>query len=383
MLIGPFLSRIPSTMISSRFALIGLVAGGSLFLWEAATSRGSAQDEPAQPRPKVLRPAAAGETLQAINDDYNRQLLQLERQRLERFVQLAARQVPKDAAETYETLFRLAIANNLFSEAEPAAEQVVKSANSPSPVVLFLAETINIIAEADRGAYDESLADLRRLIGERSERVRPAEALAAPLDTPSLLAICGAYYQRLVQGGRFDVARKAFQLVGSESSNPAVKEFCTGRLNQLNMVGKPAPPIQGIDVDGKPVSLAHLKGNVVLVVFWASWCLPSSAEIAWLDQAYETYRNRGLRILGINLDPLQSGNPKLETVMPNIRRFLVDHNVRWPNLVNGPGAHDYAQAYGVTDIPTNYVIGPDGTVIHLDLSRKNLAQVIARAVPQR
>ena len=44
------------------------------------------------------------------------------------------------------------------------------------------------------------------------------------------------------------------------------------------------------------------------------------------------------------------------------------------------GVHDYAKAYGVTEIPTNVLIGPDGTVIHLDLSRKNLAQVVARAV---
>ena len=66
--------------------------------------------------------------------------------------------------------------------------------------------------------------------------------------------------------------------------------------------------------------------------------------------------------------------------MPNIRRFLLDHNVRWPNLVNGDGAHDYAAAYGVTEIPTNVLIGRDGTVIHVDLSRKNLAQVVARAV---
>ena len=63
--------------------------------------------------------------------------------------------------------------------------------------------------------------------------------------------------------------------------------------------------------------------------------------------------------------------------MPNIRRFLFDHNVRWPNLVNGEGVHDYARAYGVAEIPSNVLIGRDGTVIHLDLSRKNLDAVIA------
>jgi peroxiredoxin len=371
-------------MFSSRIAWIGVVAGMGLAGWGAASGLGRAQDEPGQPRTKVTKVnRPAGETLESINDDYNRQLLRLEQQRLERLGQLAARQPPRDAAETYETLFRLAIANNLFREAEPAAEQVLKSTARPEPIVHFLAQTINIIAEADRGAYDESLASLRRVIGETSRRPRPAEAPAALLDTPSLLAICGAYYQRLLQGDRFDIARRAFRLVYEETSNPAVKEFCASRLNQLNLVGQPAPPIQGTDIDGKPVSLSDLKGNAVLVVFWASWCLPSSAEIAWLDQVYEAYRNRGFRILGINLDPLQNGGTPLETVMPHIRRFLVDHNVRWPNLVNGTGAKDYVKAYGVTDIPANFLIGRDGTIIHLDLSRKNLDQVIGRTVAQR
>jgi peroxiredoxin len=323
-----------------------------------------------------------GETLQTINDDYNRTLLQIEKQRLDRLGQLAARQTPRDAAETYETLFRLAIANNLFVEAEPAAQRILKAAGSPSPTVRFLAHTIKIIAAADRGAYDESLADLRKHIGPGSEPDGKAEASAVVLDTPSLLAILGAYYQRLVQGGRFDVARKAFQLIHDETSNPAVKEFCSGRLNQLSLVGKPAPPIQGTDVDGKPLNLADLKGNVVLVVFWASWCIPNAAEIAWLDELYNTYRHRGFRIVGINLDTLQSGDPKLEVVMPNIRRFLMDHNVRWPNLINGAGANDHAKAYGVTEIPSNVLIGPDGTVIHVDLSRKNLGPVVAKALPK-
>jgi peroxiredoxin len=147
------------------------------------------------------------------------------------------------------------------------------------------------------------------------------------------------------------------------------------------MIGKPAPAIQGTDLDGKPVNLTDLKGDVVLVVFWASWCLPSSTEVATLDQVYGLYQARGFRVLGINVDPLQQNGPKLETLMPNIRRFLLDNNVRWPNLINGQGPNDYARAYGITAIPSNVLIGRDGTVIHLDLSpSKNLAAVVAKAV---
>ena len=78
----------------------------------------------------MLTPGGVGSSLQSINEDYARQLLQLERQRLERLGQLAARQPPNEAAVTYEQLFRPAIANNLFREAEPAAQQVLKSASA-------------------------------------------------------------------------------------------------------------------------------------------------------------------------------------------------------------------------------------------------------------
>ena len=129
------------------------------------------------------------------------------------------------------------------------------------------------------------------------------------------------------------------------------------------------------------MNLADFKGNVMLVVFWASWCIPNSTEIAALDQVYSTFHPRGFRVIGINVDAMQTDGPKLETVLPNIRRFLTDHNVRWPNLINGAGTNNYAHAYGVTEIPSNVLIGRDGNIIRLDLSpSKNLESVVDRSI---
>jgi hypothetical protein len=167
-------------MTCSRISLSALVLSASLtltLLSALGRADSGSQDDPALPKPKVVRPIVAGGSLQAINDDYARQLLELERQRLERLGQLAARQAANEAAETYEELFRLAIANNLFREAEPAALEVLKSANGSPPVIQFLARTVDIIASADRGAFDESLADLRTLIAAGSKRIQPKPSL--------------------------------------------------------------------------------------------------------------------------------------------------------------------------------------------------------------
>jgi thiol-disulfide isomerase/thioredoxin len=318
------------------------------------------------------------ETLRAINDDYDQKLLKLDRERLERLARLAARQKPADAAVTYEQLFRLAIGANMFRDAEAAADAVVKN-GSPSPTTLALADLVRIIAKADRGAYEDSLDCLRQVLAQR-EKQGPAGAATAALSAGEIVGICEAYYQRLVHGGQYEIARKAIRLVLDEAPQPAVKDFLTSRLDRIDRVGKPAPPIRGTDIDGKTFDLADAKGNFVLVVFWASWCLPCAAETTWLDQAYDAYHGRGLQIVGINLDPLQDGGQKLETVLPNIRRFVIDYNVRWPTLVNGAGDRDHARAYGISDIPANVLVDREGKVVQVDLVRQNFESILTRAI---
>ena len=330
--------------------------------------------------PKVAGSAGAEETVQAIDDEYNRQLLHLEQRRLEQLGRLAARQQPAMAAATYERLFRLAIAGDLFRDAEAAAVKVVEQ-GTPSPTTDALAHLVKIIAEVDRGAYEQSLQSLRRSIAESTQEKQATEARAA-LAPAEVIGICEAYYQRLVEGNQFAIAREAFRLVLEQPYSPAVKDFLASRLNRIELVGKPAPPIQGKDLDGKVFNLAEEKGKVVLVVFWASWNLPSAAQISWLEQVRDADHKRGLRVVGINLDAHEESGQKLETVLPNIRRFLLDYNITWPTLVNGSGDRDFAKAYGISDIPANVLIGRDGSVVQIDLSRRNLEPVVSRLLGQ-
>jgi thiol-disulfide isomerase/thioredoxin len=302
-------------------------------------------------------------------------VVELDCRRMEQLTHLAAHQDPAAAAATYEQLFRLAIAGNQFREAEAAAAAVVKN-GSPSPITTALAHLVKVIAESDRGAYEESLATLRQAV----EKSGKPGAVQAALLTSEVVGICDAYYQRLVQSDQFEVARRAFRLALENVRDPALREFLAGRLKRLDLVGKPAPAIRGKDLDGKPFDLAEAKGSVVLVEFWASWCLPSADEVEWLKQTAAAYRARGFRVVGINVDTLRNGGEKPEKMLPDVRRFLLDHNVVWPTLVNGPGVADHARAYGVTEIPANVLIAKDGTVAHIDLVRDSLDAAIAKEV---
>jgi peroxiredoxin len=342
--------------------------------------RAGGQDQAERPTSKIIRVARADDPVQAIDAEFNRQVLELGRRRLEQLARLAARQTPADAAATYERLFRLAMADDLFRDAAAPAASVLEQ-GTPSAATNALAHLVKIIAETDRGAFEESLKSFSQAVTE-STAERAATPARAALTPGDVVGISEAYYQRLVEANQFPVARQAFQLVSEKPFRPAVKEFLTSRLKRIDLVGKPAPPIQGTDLDGKEFNLAAQKGKTVLVVFWASWSQPDAAQVEWLEQVEVAFRAKGLKVVGINLDTQEDGGQKLETVLPNIRRFLLDHNVPWPTLVNGSGEHDFAAAYGVSDIPANVLIGPDGTVVQIDLSRRNLEPVVSRLLAQ-
>ena len=320
-------------------------------------------------------PATAREAIEA---EFRRDLTRVESAKISRLAALAASQPKDEASSTYTDLFRFAISVGVYTEAEPIAEAVLRSGGASSEVAM-LAEMVNLVAEAKRGAYDQSLDSLSAAIqlrkaGANTEAVRRALPLAARL------SLINVYTQTLIQAGQYEIARKALTMIRDTTAEPGIKSLVTGRLAQVGLVGKPAPAIVGTDLDGKPVSLADMKGNVVLVVFWTSWCLPNAQEAGRFGQVAAAYRDRGFRIVGVNLDALGEGTPTPEAVMPAVRRFLVEHNVTWPNLMNGRGEKDYAKAYGVTELPTNVLVSRDGTIVQVDVGAAGLEAALAKVI---
>ncbi|WP_435006116.1 TlpA disulfide reductase family protein [Tundrisphaera lichenicola] len=325
----------------------------------------------------------AGESppsIEKINSEYQRELAKIERLRLERLGQLAASQPMDQAESTYRDYFQLAIAKGLFLEAEPVAERLLQAGDTPSQIHT-LANLINIVAEADRGEYEKSLQSLVSAISEKARQGKPGRDLGLP--AASRAAIVDAYYQRLLRGYQYEVARKAMKLVAENAEQPAIRDLANRRTQQLELVGRDAPPIVGVDLDGQTFRLEAAKGDVVLVVFWATWCLPVAQELPWLQETYKKYHEQGFRIIGIDVDTVQSGNMDPSSVIPAVRRFLIDYNIPWPTLLNGAGDADFARAYSVSEIPANVLIGRDGKVAHLDLVGPSLEKAVGEAISQK
>src|SRR5439155_11487496 len=116
------------------------------------------------------------------------------------------------------------------------------------------------------------------------------------------------------------------------------------------LVGKPAPDFTLPGLDDKPVALADLKGSVVVLDFWATWCGPCVASMPHLDKLYKEESPAGLKLYAINL---QEDKVK-------VHKFTESKQLGLPVLLDSKG--EVAKKYLVSGIPQTVVIGKDGLV---------------------
>jgi thiol-disulfide isomerase/thioredoxin len=117
--------------------------------------------------------------------------------------------------------------------------------------------------------------------------------------------------------------------------------------------GSLAPEIGLKDLSGRGVSITSLKGKVVLVDFWASWCAPCREELPVLESLYKKYRGRGFEIVGVNLD--QSPD--------NVQRFLSGTPLSF-RVVHDRG-RAVADRYAPSKMPSSFLIDRKGIVRHV------------------
>jgi len=131
-------------------------------------------------------------------------------------------------------------------------------------------------------------------------------------------------------------------------------------------VGNPAPELSFPTPDGKMLSLSSLKGNVVLLDFWASWCKPCRMENPNVVNLYNQYKDKGFTVFSVSLD-----NNKTQWV-----NAIQADGLIWPNHVSDLGGWNSMPAaiYNVNSIPQTYLIGADGTIIAKDLRGEDLAK---------
>ena len=133
------------------------------------------------------------------------------------------------------------------------------------------------------------------------------------------------------------------------------------------LAGKPPTPAPSFHLPGTQgtVALDSLRGKVVLVDFWASWCVPCAKSFPWMNALRDSFAGQPFKIVAINLDKEREAADA----------FLEKYPPRFTVAFDPEGAT--AEAYHVVAMPTSFVIGRDGTIllVHAGFDPKKTGEV--------
>jgi peroxiredoxin len=139
--------------------------------------------------------------------------------------------------------------------------------------------------------------------------------------------------------------------------------------------GSPAPDFRLSSTGGESVGLSSLRGQTVILHFWASWCPHCLSEMPLLEQLGRELAPRGVEVLAINLaEPTR-----------RVTRYVKAHDLHLRVLLDPRGT--VAQAYGVVGLPASIVISPEGAVVGSismgSLDRRTIEDLVFAAAPPR
>ncbi|RCS44778.1 thioredoxin [Bremerella cremea] len=170
--------------------------------------------------------------------------------------------------------------------------------------------------------------------------------------------------------GEEEDAKKWYARIRSDFSGSTLGDKAEGAIRRLDAVGKPYV-LRGTTVDGKKLDTSTLKGKVVLIQYWATWCEPCIEDMKTIRELQAKYGARGFQPVGVSLD---SGEAE-------VRQFLTANRLPWPQLYEDGGLDSpYALDMGVLTLPTMILIGKDGTVISRGLHISQLDDELGKLI---
>ena len=163
--------------------------------------------------------------------------------------------------------------------------------------------------------------------------------------------------------------------------NQLEQQYKQQRASEVVQIGQPAPDIKLPNPNGKEYALSDLKGKIVLLDFWASWCGPCRRENPNVVKVYERYKSQGFTVFSVSLDGIDSRTAARYGNDPSrINQAMDGQKKRWVDAIKKDGlVWDYhvsdlkkwesspAALYGVRSIPRTFMIDRDGNIAAVNL----------------
>jgi len=143
----------------------------------------------------------------------------------------------------------------------------------------------------------------------------------------------------------------------------------------LLLIGDPAPDFTLNNTEGNPISLSSLKGKIVLIDFWASWCRPCRAENPNVVKAYKKYNKKGFDVMSVSLD----GMPRQQNAKQNWLDAIEKDDLIWKNHLSDlkGWSSSVVPMYGIEGIPFTLLIDKEGIILGKNLRGEALENKLA------
>ncbi len=173
--------------------------------------------------------------------------------------------------------------------------------------------------------------------------------------------------------GEDDDAIKWYRQIIDSFPKTEIAEKATGAVRRLRIVGKPFE-LRGKGIDGRSVDLATLRGRVVLVHYWATWCEPCKEDMKQMRSLLAKYGGRKFAIVGVNLDDgVQSA-----------RDHVKSNRISWPQIHDAGGLESrLAKQMGVFTLPLTMLIDESGAVVNRQITVEELEVELGKRLKKK
>jgi thiol-disulfide isomerase/thioredoxin len=175
-------------------------------------------------------------------------------------------------------------------------------------------------------------------------------------------------WEMLMMAAQYSEGTKSIALykeISESAPDARMKEHAATQLKSLDRLNKPVT-LAYKAVDDREVDISKLKGKVVLIDFWATWCGPCVAELPNVKKAYEELHDQGFEIVGVSFDE----------DCDTLTKFVAKNKMAWPQFCDGGGwKNAINKEFGINAIPAMYLVDKKGVLRDMN-ARDNLADKV-------
>jgi thiol-disulfide isomerase/thioredoxin len=201
------------------------------------------------------------------------------------------------------------------------------------------------------------------------------EAVEANKQDPAASMMLASLAERMTDPAR---KRQTLERVIAEFPNSPGARQAEGALKVSAAIGKPFELAFTDAVTGKAIDMKDLRGKVVVIDFWATWCGPCIAEMPKMKQLYAEYKDKGVEFIGVSLD-----KPEAEGGLKALQAYVARENVTWLQYYQGNGwQSEFSKGWGINAIPRLFIVDAEGN-LHSTEARGKLETLIPELLAKR